>query len=262
MAVRLSPSRWLTASCSDPNTSDPPVWRRDQRGPDRQTARLAPCLSCQNRQAANRNAQEYPSFRPFCLSLCALFLSEVVFLLCYPSVAHPLCKLRPLICKCYRTWISKCVCVGGVVLTSTGKDTSTLSCSILLYFIFLTLCDRSGGWNVWRWGWEEHEWRRETTLRSGQTVNPRDHRTLEQGSVIHGLWVTSLRGIGPIPAWRYCWCCCQQPCIKLFCQSRAPKISRIFPLNGNFQRYISACIQSRAKAILRWMTLESTDLTW
>lgn len=198
MAVRLSPSRWLTASCSDPNTSDPPVWRRDQRGPDRQTARLAPCLSCQNRQAANRNAQEYPSFRPFCLSLCALFLSEVVFFLLSISRSSPL-QTAAINLQMLQDVNQQ---MGGerVVLTSTGKDTSTLSCSILLYFIFLTLCDRSGGWNVWRWGWEEHEWRRETTLRSGQTVNPRDHRTLEQGSVIHGLWVTSLRGIGPIPA--------------------------------------------------------------
>lgn len=28
---------------------------------------------------------------------------------------------------------------------------------LLFYSIFLTLCDRSGGWNVWWWGWEERE---------------------------------------------------------------------------------------------------------
>lgn len=47
------------------------------------------------------------------------------------------------------------------------KYTSILFCSI-----FTTLHDRSGGWNVWQWGWEEHEWRRETTLRSGQNCQP------------------------------------------------------------------------------------------
>lgn len=25
---------------------------------------------------------------------------------------------------------------------------------------------------MWRWGWEEHEWKRETTLRSGQNCQP------------------------------------------------------------------------------------------
>lgn len=204
MAVRLSPSPWLTASCSDPNTSDPPVWRRDQRGPDRQTARLAPCLSCQNRQAANKNAKDYYSFWPLCPSLhasvCkALFLSDCCWFFCDLSVTPPPPQTVDM-------KASGCETANGVLLTSIGEIhyTQLLFHPVLFYSIFLTLRDRSGGWNVWRWGWEEREQRRETTLRSGQTVNPRDHRTLEQGSVIHGLWVTSLRGDGPIPVRRYC----------------------------------------------------------
>lgn len=110
----------------------------------------------------------------------------------------------------------------------------TLNTQLLVHFICLTLRDWSGGWNVWWWGWEEHEERRETTLRSGQTLRPWDRKSLEQRSMIHGLWVTSRRGDGPIPVWRYCWCLCQWPCINLFCQSPAPKISPLFPLSGSF----------------------------
>ena len=101
MAARLSPSQWLTASCSDPNTSDPPVWRRDQRGPDRQTARLAPYLSCQNRQAANRKEQENTPFKPFCLSIHALFPSDGFGIRQSPLSLH---KLWSLICKGLGMW--------------------------------------------------------------------------------------------------------------------------------------------------------------
>lgn len=138
MAVRLSPSRWLTASCSDPNTSDPPVWRRDQRGPDRQTARLAPCLSCQNRQAANRNAQEYPSFRPFCLSLCALFLSEVVFFLLSISRSSPLQTAAINLQMLQDVNQQMCVCGGGRVNQYWKRYFySILFYSTLFYFLDL-----------------------------------------------------------------------------------------------------------------------------
>lgn len=180
---------------------------RDQRGPDRQTASLFPCMSCQNRQAANREAEEYPSVRPFGLSPHAFFLSDVLVIHQSPLL---LSKLRSLICKGLRMWNKN----WGPADQQRHLHTAILS--YFIDFIFLTLCDQSSGWNVWQWGWEEREWRRETALRSGQTVNLQDHRTLEQGSMIHGLWVTSLRGDSPIPARGYSWSLCQRQCINFF----------------------------------------------
>lgn len=78
-------SKWM---CSDPNTSDP-QYEGDQRGADRQTARLTPCLSCQNRQAAKRNTQEYPSFKPFLhlpvLQFVKFYFSQMLFFFVHQS---------------------------------------------------------------------------------------------------------------------------------------------------------------------------------
>lgn len=242
MAARLSPSQWLTASCSDPNTSDPPVWRRGQRGPDRQTARLAPCLSCQNRQAANRKEQEKTPFKPFCLSIHALFPSDGFGIRQSPLSLH---KLWSLICMGLGMWGSD----WGITNQHWKRYIILNFYSIAFYSILFSwpyvtgplvgMCGDGNGRSV--------SGERETTLRSGQTVNPRDHRTPEQGSVIHGLWVTSLRGDGPIPAWRYCWCRCQRPCIKLFCQHW--KYHGYFLWMEIFW-FICVFVQSKAKAIM------------
>ena len=91
MAAKLGPSRWLTASCTVviQTTVTHQYEGETREGPDRQTARLAPCLSCQNRQ----QTQEYLCVRPFCLSFNALickafFLSVIVIHQSHHSCCH------------------------------------------------------------------------------------------------------------------------------------------------------------------------------
>lgn len=162
MAARPRPSRWLTASCSDPNTRDTTVWRRDQRGLDRQTARLAPSPCCQNRRAPNRKGTGIPFSRSLCLSLlfpnCSLYLClnfyscfspSLFFLSLSVSVILALHKLWWLLHKLQRLGMRMSSCKPTASKHNSVKFYSVLFFYFILFYSILTLRDWSGGWNVW-----------------------------------------------------------------------------------------------------------------
>lgn len=114
MVVRLSPSWWLTANCSDPNTSYPLVQRREQRGPERQTSSIS-----ELQKQTHRFKQKCTGIHIFqaLLSLPLCFLFSLVL----PLSLH---KLWSLIWKGLRMWKT--------------HNTQLLFYSVLFYFPDLT----------------------------------------------------------------------------------------------------------------------------
>lgn len=149
---------------SDPNTSDPPVWRRDQR-----RTRQADCQTSSMSELPKQTSKHRNIF----LSGPFVSPSMLWFVKLYYSLSSISLITRVVI---------------NLLQDVKQRWEDTLHITFLFYsWPYVTgpvvgMCGDGDGRSVRpHWG-------------AVKLSTPRDHRTLEQGSVIHGRRVTSLRG--------------------------------------------------------------------